>query len=110
MCRNKEDGVDNLAGASSPPHRLSRSWFVTSAHLTDNRAMFLPANSRRRTGLMLILLLAVLAFAKNDPQPPPKAFHAKTYPAVDTHSDEKVAIAADPYDMPDKTVFMLVPY
>jgi hypothetical protein len=72
--------------------------------------MFLPANSPRRTGVVLVLLLALLAFAKNDPQPPPKAFHAKTYPAVDTHSDEKVAIAADPFDMPDKTAFMLVPY
>jgi hypothetical protein len=33
----------------------------------------------------------------------PRAFHAKTYPAHETHDDEKFSIAADPYDMPDKT-------
>src|SRR4051812_41365977 len=77
--------------------------------------MFLPANARRRTALLLAVLLALLVlatqgFSKNDPQPPPKAFHARTYPAVDTHSDEHAAIAADPFDMPDKMAFMVVPY
>src|SRR3954470_21426679 len=33
----------------------------------------------------------------------PPVVHAKTYPAHETHDDEKVTIAADPYDMPDKT-------
>ena len=39
----------------------------------------------------------------------PKAYSAKTYPARDAHDNEKVTIAADPYDMPDKisTVFNL---
>ena len=32
----------------------------------------------------------------------PAAQPAKTYPAHDDHTDEKVAIAADPYDTPDK--------
>lgn len=32
----------------------------------------------------------------------PRAFHAKTYPAHETHDNERVSIAADPYDMPDK--------
>ncbi|MGA7399683.1 MAG: hypothetical protein WBW38_06670 [Candidatus Sulfotelmatobacter sp.] len=32
----------------------------------------------------------------------PSAQPAKTYPAHDDHSDEKVAIAADPYDSSDK--------
>jgi hypothetical protein len=32
----------------------------------------------------------------------PVAQPAKTYPAHDNHTDEKVAIAADPYDTPDK--------
>src|ERR1700730_7143318 len=32
----------------------------------------------------------------------PVAQPAKTYPAHDDHADEKVAIAADPYDTPDK--------
>jgi hypothetical protein len=65
---------------------------------------------RRRIAAALCLV-ALFAFAKEkEPQPPPKAFHAKSYPAVDNHSDEQVAIAADPYDMPDKAAFMLVPY
>ena len=55
-------------------------------------------------------LAAVFAFAKDAAQPPPKATHAKTYPAVDAHDDEKVAIAADPFDLADKTAFMQVPY
>jgi hypothetical protein len=32
----------------------------------------------------------------------PAARPAKTYPAHDDHADDKVAIAADPYDSPDK--------
>jgi hypothetical protein len=32
----------------------------------------------------------------------PVAQPAKTYPAHDNHTDDKVAIAADPYDSPDK--------
>jgi hypothetical protein len=32
----------------------------------------------------------------------PTAHPAKSYPAHDDHTDEKVAIAADPYDTPDK--------
>src|SRR5712671_3616595 len=44
----------------------------------------------------LALSLAAKDFVKPAAQP------AKTYPAHDDHSDEKVAIAADPYDAPDK--------
>jgi hypothetical protein len=42
------------------------------------------------------LSLAAKDFVKPAAQP------AKTYPAHDDHSDEKVAIAADPYDTPEK--------
>lgn len=42
------------------------------------------------------LCLAAKDFVKPAAQP------AKTYPAHDDHTDEKVAIAADPYDTPDK--------
>jgi hypothetical protein len=42
------------------------------------------------------LCLAAKDFAKPAAQP------AKTYPAHDDHTDEKVAIAADPYDTADK--------
>ena len=31
---------------------------------------------------------------------PPAAAHAKTYPAFESHDDEKVSIAVDPYDRP----------
>ncbi|HLV89216.1 MAG TPA: hypothetical protein VKV39_19690 [Candidatus Sulfotelmatobacter sp.] len=41
-------------------------------------------------------VLASKTFVKPVAQP------AKTYPAHDDHSDEKVAIAADPYDTPEK--------
>ncbi len=42
------------------------------------------------------LLLLAKTFVK------PVAHPASTYPAHDSHSDEKVAIAADPYDTPEK--------
>jgi hypothetical protein len=67
-------------------------------------------SSARRIALLACLALALVAFAKQEAQPPPKAFHAKTYPAVDVHADEQVAIAADPFDLADKTAFMVVPY
>jgi len=44
----------------------------------------------------LALSLAAKDFVK------PTARPAKTYPAHDDHGEEKVAIAADPYDTPDK--------
>ena len=70
-------------------------------------------HSSRRSLLLLLAagtLAVALAFGKQEAAPPPKATHAKTYPAVDAHEDEKVAIAADPFDMADKTAFMVVPY
>jgi hypothetical protein len=61
----------------------------------------LEASVRR----VLVVLCAVAAFAvclaaKDFVKP--AAQPAKTYPAHDDHTDEKVAIAADPYDTPDK--------
>ncbi len=46
--------------------------------------------------LYFALYLAAKDFVKPVAQP------AKTYPAHDDHTDEKVAIAADPYDTADK--------
>ncbi|MGH9532449.1 MAG: hypothetical protein ACRD2Q_08645 [Terriglobales bacterium] len=40
----------------------------------------------------------------------PKAYHAKTYPAHEAHEMEKLSIAADPYDMPDKATVFVTPY
>src|SRR5713226_9001646 len=48
------------------------------------------------SALGLALTLAAIDFIKPAAQP------AKTYPAHDDHSDEKLAIAADPYDTPEK--------
>lgn len=65
----------------------------------------------RRVAALLCLLIALVAYAKEKAsQPPPKAYHARTYPALDAHTDEQVYIAADPFDMADKTAFLLVPY
>ena len=62
--------------------------------------------------LATVLLLANAAwiFAEKQPLPLPKAFHANTYPAHEAHDDEKVSIAADPYDMPDKAAIFVVNY
>ena len=56
---------------------------------------------RTTTWLGLILGLSLLALAAKD-YTPPRAYPAKTYPARDEHPDEKVTVAADPYDTPDK--------
>ena len=48
----------------------------------------------------LVCLLVLCVAAKNFVKP--VARPANTYPAHDDHSLEKIAIAADPYDMPDK--------
>ena len=61
-----------------------------------------PTIPARFVALLLVLVFALTAVAKDKPFEMPKTFHAKTYPAVDAHDDEKVAIAADPYDLPDK--------
>jgi hypothetical protein len=45
---------------------------------------------------------ALVLHADNKPFTPPPANPAQTYPAHESHDDEKVSIAIDPYDMPDK--------
>lgn len=45
---------------------------------------------------------ALVLQADNKPFTPPPANPAQTYPAHESHDDEKVSIAIDPYDMPDK--------
>ena len=47
-----------------------------------------------------LLCLPFLLVAKNFVKP--AAMHAKAYPAHDSHPDDRVAIAADPYDTPEK--------
>jgi hypothetical protein len=70
-------------------------------------------NPRARLLAAALLLSSaawVSIFAEKQPQPLPKAFHANTYPAHEAHDDEKVSIAADPYDMPDKAANFVVNY
>lgn len=55
----------------------------------------------------LVAALSVLAFAESDPPP---AKDATTYPAVDFHSKEQVAIAAEPYDTAEKCKIFQVDY
>jgi hypothetical protein len=57
-----------------------------------------------------VLLSPTATFADKKKPAPPRAFHAATYPARETHDQEKVTIAADPYDMPDKAKVFEVPY
>ena len=54
--------------------------------------------------ITMAMLFALRAAAKDDKGfAMPRAVDAKTYPAHDTSEKEKVAVAADPYDRPDKT-------
>src|SRR5881275_2896591 len=61
-----------------------------------------------RKPLLSVLLILLFALpcalpGKGKVYMAPRAYHAKTYPAHETHDDEKFSVAADPYDMPDKT-------
>jgi hypothetical protein len=58
--------------------------------------------------LGVIGLIAVGLAAKNFVKP--VAQPAKTYPAHDEHADENVAIAADPYDTPEKAKIFSVDF
>jgi len=64
----------------------------------------------RLRSLVLLLLFSVLAFAKAKEFVMPQVYPAKTYPAHDEHTNEKVTIAADPYDMPDKASIFQIKY
>src|SRR5947209_17842021 len=56
-----------------------------------------------------LLLLTALLFSEKHFNPPPAA-HASTYPLHEAHKDEKVTIAADPCDTPEKTGVFKVNY
>jgi hypothetical protein len=64
--------------------------------MLNTRRLLLPA-------LLTIAVIAPVLSAKDKIFSLPRAFHAKTYPAHETHEDEKLSVAADPYDMPEKT-------
>jgi hypothetical protein len=99
-----------LYGQSAPVAQV-----VANPTPADNRPM--PEVRRekldfaaRMLGLALLVAGAAWLWAEKQPQPLPKAFHAKTYPAHESHENEKVSIAADPYDMPDKAYIFVVNY
>src|SRR5919205_1268952 len=75
-------------------------------------AQFYNRRMRKPLKLSAVIVLIVVALAAKDREfTLPKVFHAKTYPARDAHDDEKMSVAADPYDLPDKAdPIFVVPY
>ncbi len=65
--------------------------------------------SRRIWILAAVALFALLAWGAKE-FVMPRAYNAKTYPARDEHPTEKVTIAADPYDLPDKASIFTINY
>jgi len=65
---------------------------------------------KNRFSLVFVLLVAMVLWADSKPFSPPPAAHAKTYPAHESHDDEKVSIAIDPFDMPDKAKIFKINY
>lgn len=51
-----------------------------------------------------------MAAAGDKPFSPPPAAAPDTYPAHETHQDENVSIAIDPYDTPNKTTIFKIKY
>jgi hypothetical protein len=74
----------------------------------------LSASKRLVPALCLLLLVLgfTLAIHAGDYKPPdlPQVFNAKTYPIHESHDNERVAIALDPYSEPDKADLLHVPY
>jgi hypothetical protein len=60
--------------------------------------------------LAIVLCALGLASAGDKPFSPPPASAAGTYPAHETHDDEGVSIAIDPYDTPEKTAIFKIKY
>jgi hypothetical protein len=69
--------------------------------------------SRHRIPLLALgfsVLVFALAGASDKGFNPPRATHAKTYPLHETHDDENVSIAIEPYTSPDKAAIFKVKY
>jgi hypothetical protein len=69
--------------------------------------------SRHRIPLLALgvsVLMFTLAGASDKGFNPPKASHARTYPLHETHDDENVSIAIEPYTSPDKAAIFKVKY
>jgi hypothetical protein len=59
---------------------------------------------------LLSILAALNLPADKKAFDPPRATHAKTYPAHESHDDEKVSVAIDPFDLADKAAIFRVNY
>jgi hypothetical protein len=77
---------------------------VVRAAESDNFTM-----CRRSTIFLAFVFCALLAWASKE-FVMPRAYSAKTYPARDEHPMEKVTIAVDPYDLPDKASIFSINY
>lgn len=64
---------------------------------------------RSRSFLAALILFALLAWGAKE-FVMPHAYNAKTYPARDEHPTEKITIAVDPYDLPDKASIFSINY
>ena len=71
--------------------------------------LFFSRGSTACGSALLCLILSVSAFAKKE-FVRPEVHPANTYPAKDSHPEEKVTIAVDPYDKPDKASIFRVHY
>jgi len=63
--------------------------------------------------LIASLFLPATLLWGSDTKPVPKlppATHAKTYPAHESHDDERVTVAIDPFDVPEKAAVFRVNY
>ncbi len=68
----------------------------------------MPVKLKHATSL--VLLLAIVAFAADKGFNPPPAAPPASYPAHETHDDEKVTIAVDTFDTQEKAAAFQVKY
>src|SRR5262249_22682147 len=88
-----------------------RTFYAASRSCENLRPRRIIKAVRQRTPSAFLLIAALLAWAGDTKTfAPPPANHAKTYPAHESHDDEKVSIAIDPFDMPDKAKIFSINY
>ena len=75
--------------------------------MADNQG---TVNRSRIPLAALLLSLSVLALGGDKGFNPPPAGPAASYPLHETHDDEKVSVAIDPYNTPDKAAIFKVKY
>ena len=103
------DNVFEHSGSQEPKTAALRRKLVKRQPSIDNRDMKVLRFGHAL--FLIVLLLAVLAAAKDKKGfEPPTAYHANSYPARTFDAQERVTIAADPYDMPDKAAIFAADY